>query len=157
MYIKYREIESNEIAVLDARSVKVMKDYNEGGFLLVPNWDEREFRMADAVVSRLAVLCCGLPAVRDRTRGVRREDEQEYFPVFSQMCVPDIYHDCIAWYETLEEANAAIEKIAADIARGEHLCDLTEGGNERAQGCQCGGRCRDGSYQPPEDSNHEYH
>lgn len=133
MYIKYREIEGKEIAILDVHSVRIVRDYDEGGFFLVPNWSERELRMADAVVSRLAALSCGLPAVQDRIRYIQRKEECEFYPVFSQMYPPDPYQDCIVWYSTLEEANATVEKVAAAIAQGDRLYDLTEGHGDGAQ------------------------
>lgn len=125
MYIKYREIEG-ELAILDAHSVQIMKDYDEGGFLLVPNWSEREPKILDAAVSRLAALFCGRRAVQEREADIRHNEADELFPVASQVCRPDPYLDCIAWYETVEEANAVMEKIAEAIARGERLYDLTQ-------------------------------
>lgn len=125
MYIKYREIEGDELAVLDVHSVRIMRDYEDGGFYLLPNWSEREPAILDAAISRLAALCCGRRAVQDREADIRHHEADELFPVVSKTCLPGPYDDSIAWYETLEEANKAVERIASAIARGERLFDLT--------------------------------
>ena len=126
MYIKYREIGGDKLAILDVHSVRIVRDYDEGGFYLAPDWSMRESRALDAAISRLAALCCGYPTVQDRDADIRHNEADEFYPVTCQTYQPDPFDDCIAWYETYEEADTAVERIASAIARGEQIFDLTD-------------------------------
>lgn len=126
MYFKYRETDGKGLAILEAHALQIVADDETDGYLLVPDWDERKFRLIDAAVSRLAALCVGLHDAETRSQQIRRDEADEFSTVFSQMSPPYLSFDCIAWYETIEEANSEMEKIAEAIARGDRLYDLTK-------------------------------
>lgn len=81
--------------------------------------------MIDAAISRLSgLLCDNLDDVLLRI--LEAQKSYDVSPVWNSMEYDDPWYDGLQWYETIDEANAEVEKIAEAIARGDRLYDLTK-------------------------------
>lgn len=125
MYFKYLPLESDSLQIKEAKSVMIEHVRGGDGYILLPNDDERLCLLIDKTTERLAALLCdNMKAVKWRINQTY-ESETAISPVFERM-YDDPYYDALAWYKTLEEANAEVDRIAAAIARGDKLYDLTQ-------------------------------
>lgn len=125
MFFKYNPIESEGLAVRQSTFVKVQK-LRAGGYLLLPSEPERFCSTIDAAITRLAALIGDPDEVIAKIE--QTDNRLNFFdvgPVWNKMEYDDPWYDGLKLYETIEEANAEVEKIAAAIARGDRLYDLT--------------------------------
>lgn len=128
MYFKYYPMETNELAVRKTDHVRVVKLFGEdAGFLLVPWEGERLCQAIDASISRIAgLISSDVSEVLERIYKIQKRDYYDVASVWNTMEYDNPWYDGLKWYETREEADAEMEKIADAIARGDRLYDLTQ-------------------------------
>lgn len=126
MYFKYYQIENNRLAIKETKFVHVEKSGKS--YMILPDVKQRECELIDATIGRLAALLCEPLDVCKRINALdfHRSKHWDCDRVSQQMGCEDYWYDAFMSYETLEEANAEMERIAEAIARGDKLYDFTK-------------------------------
>lgn len=124
MYFKYYEDGSNQLAIRESNHVAVRKEGDS--YYIAPAEKEGICEVIDASIGRLAVLFRGVEKTVNNVRESGRAECFDTNPVWNQIVTSAPGLEAFRFYETLEEANAEMERIAEAIARGDKLYNFTK-------------------------------